>query len=1077
MVAAAGSASPLSRPSGQVIDTEVFEIADFTTATDWEKCIAKLEEALRHWGLQDGSWGTITEEGTLDPKPDSNQGPYLRDAVVQLDNARSFCLSYSCHPEVGTQVPADPTSSSSVSIRVHNSPSNGSSARWSTVATSDVFDGEQQDPSQPVVYSLGPPSDTYTPGNHNPTGRRSEDNSGRLSTQYHALHNWTTEGRILVLSVVRAESPHYTTLWNVSSETAKLLLSSLAIALRNVGCTLPAFVPVGDVTEAQYLGYRLDGMHQRSPAMGAETETRYRTLSLPYVPKVYSNSEGLLHLFANAVDWTRWATHHGADGLISPTAASPVPAASNSLGMSSVASAWDLIHMMILFHYEFRNTYDRYWKQVEYDKNFYQQPGPSPTPTPVSKPATSTKEPESDVLSPLPFGPHNDPLRYLHLRILFPMRSSRHYMEVPGEITLDATQAPVWFLSCQFAQSASGETLLCDIIEESIAKWVQHLLQQEDASEARQDKDVPPITKKFTSPAISTTSSMKPAHNLGELGQTSWTVELPTGCLDVLQRILELLFEYDDQAEKGMLASSGAVSDMLPSSAHPSVNKLIENCQMGNAVPPGSLLWTLWHSLWKVVTMYNTPFQPVQLLDLLRIIWPHIVRALYWHWENSVAIPNVNTSELLTSYQQRQYTLGRHTTSHSPTESTSRNDDANYPTEVDPFNPEVSPVNLRYTLVHQKLAILNACIVRKIRMEQRAAAEVAESMSLAGRYEQLLHSGAHCSNAESEGPDHAHHYPSQPLLHKAHSSADAFRDTLPVSDYNTLFPQSQRKRLSAFLRAGNNVVGREEEEPDTQVQSTGPVLGHPLSTTEGDFSSASDSDSESESEASLSSSQSSSFHSLPSLAHIQEAGPFGPRASLPPEVHRSESAPVSGGPGHPKKELDSTIIREGHAYPLLSYTLLKTGEPLWVPETQETPLMTEDMIHAQESLFVELGTSEEAALVRAKTLSALLFSDMQAFKAANPGSILEDFVRWYSPRDWVGDAHIAEEGIGAMGNAYVPEGGEGSPSVVKESDTVLPSKEGDSKKCNRDSVDRVDEEPTLQQESSVAPSGQLSLRM
>jgi hypothetical protein len=30
-----------------------------------------------------------------------------------------------------------------------------------------------------------------------------------------------------------------------------------------------------------------------------------------------------------------------------------------------------------------------------------------------------------------------------------------------------------------------------------------------------------------------------------------------------------------------------------------------------------------------------------------------------------------------------------------------------------------------------------------------------------------------------------------------------------------------------------------------------------------------------------------------------------------------------------------------------------------------------------------------------------LLSDMQAFKAANPGCILEDFVRWYSPPDFI----------------------------------------------------------------------------
>ncbi|CAG2069452.1 unnamed protein product, partial [Timema podura] len=34
-------------------------------------------------------------------------------------------------------------------------------------------------------------------------------------------------------------------------------------------------------------------------------------------------------------------------------------------------------------------------------------------------------------------------------------------------------------------------------------------------------------------------------------------------------------------------------------------------------------------------------------------------------------------------------------------------------------------------------------------------------------------------------------------------------------------------------------------------------------------------------------------------------------------------------------------------------------------------------------------------------MSASLLSDMESFKAANPGACLEDFIRWYSPRDWI----------------------------------------------------------------------------
>lgn len=31
----------------------------------------------------------------------------------------------------------------------------------------------------------------------------------------------------------------------------------------------------------------------------------------------------------------------------------------------------------------------------------------------------------------------------------------------------------------------------------------------------------------------------------------------------------------------------------------------------------------------------------------------------------------------------------------------------------------------------------------------------------------------------------------------------------------------------------------------------------------------------------------------------------------------------------------------------------------------------------------------------------MLTADMSAFKAANPGATLGDFVRWHSPRDWL----------------------------------------------------------------------------
>jgi Rab3 GTPase-activating protein catalytic subunit len=93
---------------------------------------------------------------------------------------------------------------------------------------------------------------------------------------------------------------------------------------------------------------------------------------------------------------------------------------------------------------------------------------------------------------------------------------------------------------------------------------------------------------------------------------------------------------------------------------------------------------------------------------------------------------------------------------------------------------------------------------------------------------------------------------------------------------------------------------------------------------------------------------------------------------------------------------------EGRLKKFGDLTLLNNPkEFIYVPITQESTPMTEDMIEQHASVLVNLGSSDDAALLRAKIQSASLLSDMQSFKAANPGCVLEDFVRWYSPRDWV----------------------------------------------------------------------------
>ncbi|XP_028063659.1 rab3 GTPase-activating protein catalytic subunit isoform X2 [Camellia sinensis] len=97
------------------------------------------------------------------------------------------------------------------------------------------------------------------------------------------------------------------------------------------------------------------------------------------------------------------------------------------------------------------------------------------------------------------------------------------------------------------------------------------------------------------------------------------------------------------------------------------------------------------------------------------------------------------------------------------------------------------------------------------------------------------------------------------------------------------------------------------------------------------------------------------------------------------------------------------VLRLGTDKQSDNLTMLENGEPVYTPDMQEGPLLTEDLIKETEELVLRTGSLGAGC--------SQLLSDMQAFKAANPGCILEDFVRWHSPPDWTemepsGDAEV-----------------------------------------------------------------------
>lgn len=75
------------------------------------------------------------------------------------------------------------------------------------------------------------------------------------------------------------------------------------------------------------------------------------------------------------------------------------------------------------------------------------------------------------------------------------------------------------------------------------------------------------------------------------------------------------------------------------------------------------------------------------------------------------------------------------------------------------------------------------------------------------------------------------------------------------------------------------------------------------------------------------------------------------------------------------------------------------NRPIYKPITQELTPYTEDNQDEYLAAYSGLSIVDSDQFLAGKNI--LLVSDMEAFKAANPDCCFEDFIRWYSPKDFI----------------------------------------------------------------------------
>jgi len=102
------------------------------------------------------------------------------------------------------------------------------------------------------------------------------------------------------------------------------------------------------------------------------------------------------------------------------------------------------------------------------------------------------------------------------------------------------------------------------------------------------------------------------------------------------------------------------------------------------------------------------------------------------------------------------------------------------------------------------------------------------------------------------------------------------------------------------------------------------------------------------------------------------------------------------------EDLNDSKTPQGVEKPLDGFFLVNNGDtPINIPLTLEQPMYTADTLQERFAALQDLGSSMEATKKRAELQNAQLISDIAGFKAANPEGTLEDFIRWYSPNDWI----------------------------------------------------------------------------
>ncbi|KAJ3331227.1 Rab3 GTPase-activating protein catalytic subunit [Blyttiomyces sp. JEL0837] len=667
-------------------DDEVFEILDFTAISPWERFISTIEGVLSSWGLENGELGIFDPRAVLE-----HGGNFVgsKKEVVMFGD-QSYVLSYHC-------ALIDSDDKTLGNAGVWNNSSNrqkSSSDSFESFLSTSVSDVNGHRDFISIV-------DRHSPGAEEPdslVGRHAE-----TTRAAHPLHRWSgythlltvtpfsisdifdgAEGRNIGMSA-GANMGRQGNAMTVDPSTNKFLISSLAMAFQNISCMVPIFVPVGPPWKSTFSGFSLcgrveNGFSYRLTSSGdltdralasyglaqAGVEFRYRMTFLPYVPIAQSHVDGLAALFRSKLS------------LKSSSQPNELSDWGQQISVSSV----------LTYEYYTENK-GRWFEKKMFFKHYDEKRRTEPL---------------------LPLGMAFDPLVMLTLECFFPQRRVVNVVDNLERTDFMAPNSQIWNLSVtkHFAQQDMPRLPMMTTIIKSI--WLE--LKDADATggTSRFDADAEDDTHRedsdrqnshvpkagLMSRVDSAEIRAREALGLGRKVVTSAVlravgaaenIETAAGAGNGIVGLVDTQEICD--AVAGLFSSlpsspsdstsSERVKDIMsfstPEWHPPTVDQVIARLRHSPIVPVRSFFWNLTTRIMDSMSpVTSLRFRPA-LIAFVKALWAEILIEIRRLWDYGIAIPHIDIESA-----SRRGHLG---------------------------------IDLRWSLLHQKLCMLNLCIQRK----------------------------------------------------------------------------------------------------------------------------------------------------------------------------------------------------------------------------------------------------------------------------------------------------------------------------------------------------------------------------